>query len=322
MPKDKGRCGGLALLTSAAALLLVGQASAAGYADVAALQVALRAAGAYSGDVDGLRGPRTSDALLAFQERAGLVPDGIPGPLTRRALGDLGTPELGSRSLSFGTRGWDVAELQFRLAWHGFPSGPFDGAFGPALEAAVRRFQRFAHLPAIGIAGPRTIAALGRARPTSPLDLSAPVAGRLGDGFGPRGERLPCRARLRRSGRRAVIAARAAASCGPLPWEASATPSSFDTGQGVRTLYAHLSMIDVGLLDRVSTGTRLGLVGSTGRSTGPHLHFEVRVRARGPARRPRPRSTDTLCQCIHSREASRAACRGGRRGRASARGAP
>ncbi|MGH3142493.1 MAG: M23 family metallopeptidase, partial [Gaiellales bacterium] len=49
-------------------------------------------------------------------------------------------------------------------------------------------------------------------------------------------------------------------------------------GRGVRTLYAPLTRIDVKLLERVSTSTRLGLVGSTGDSTGPHLHFEVRVR--------------------------------------------
>ena len=49
-------------------------------------------------------------------------------------------------------------------------------------------------------------------------------------------------------------------------------------GSGVQALYAHLDQIDVGLLDRVALGVRLGTVGSTGRSTGPHLHFEVRVR--------------------------------------------
>jgi murein DD-endopeptidase MepM/ murein hydrolase activator NlpD len=49
-------------------------------------------------------------------------------------------------------------------------------------------------------------------------------------------------------------------------------------GSGVRTLYAHLARIDVRLLDRVGLGTQLGTVGSTGHSTGPHLHLEVRVR--------------------------------------------
>ena len=133
-----------------------GQPAGAGNADIAALQVALRAADAYVGPVDGWRGPETDEALLAFQQREGLEPDGIVGPRTRHALGRFGRPELGARSLAAGVRGWDVAELQFKLAWHGFPSGPFDGAFGPRLEAAVRRFQRFAHLPRIGIAGPRT----------------------------------------------------------------------------------------------------------------------------------------------------------------------
>lgn len=45
----------------------------------------------------------------------------------------------------------------------------------------------------------------------------------------------------------------------------------------VTSRYAHLSRLDVGVGSVVTTRTQLGLVGSTGRSTGPHLHFEVRV---------------------------------------------
>jgi murein DD-endopeptidase MepM/ murein hydrolase activator NlpD len=49
-----------------------------------------------------------------------------------------------------------------------------------------------------------------------------------------------------------------------------------DHGNGLSTLYGHLSKIKVKRGDSISRGTTLGLLGSTGRSTGPHVHYEIR----------------------------------------------
>lgn len=49
-----------------------------------------------------------------------------------------------------------------------------------------------------------------------------------------------------------------------------------DHGGGLSTRYGHLSSVEVAEGDEVARGERLGGVGSTGRSTGPHLHYEVR----------------------------------------------
>lgn len=59
-----------------------------------------------------------------------------------------------------------------------------------------------------------------------------------------------------------------------------------DHGDGRMTLYAHMSRIDVSVGQVVRRGERLGAVGSTGASTGPHLHLEVRDH--GAPRDPRP----------------------------------
>ena len=132
----------LPFLVAAVAVVAGPAANArAGSADVAALQVAMRALGLYPHPVDGITGPWTVGAVRSFQASHGLAVDGVAGPETLRALGRRGRPPLGSRPMRVGNRGFDVAALQFLLNSRGFGPGGLDGGFGPNTAAAVRRFQ-------------------------------------------------------------------------------------------------------------------------------------------------------------------------------------
>lgn len=51
-------------------------------------------------------------------------------------------------------------------------------------------------------------------------------------------------------------------------------------GNGLMTRYAHMSRFNAKVGDRVAPGETIGAIGNTGRSTGPHLHFEVRINGR------------------------------------------
>ena len=268
----------LALLAVLAAAGLIPQAAASD-PKVAALQVGLQTRGLYSGPIDGITGPATQNAIRKLQARARLTVDGVVGPKTRRALGLFARHRLGQRQLRIGYTGWDVASLQFRLAEQGFPSGDFDGVFGPRIDAALRRFQEYAGLEADGVAGPATLKALGRPPSTVPLPLAWPLtAPVVGDPFGPRGTRWHTGIDLPAPLGTPAYAARS----GEVVWagwrDGYGLLVTVAHGHGERSMYAHLSRMDVRVGVWIAEGVRVGLVGATGDATGPHLHFEVRVR--------------------------------------------
>ena len=168
----------------AAAAVVAAPAAAFTNPQIPGLQVALKARGHYHGAIDGIAGPMTAAAIREFQRSAGLAADGLPGPQTRRALGRLGRPLFGKRTLAEGAIGWDVSVLQFLLGWHGVASPHVNGNFGPGTRAAVIRFQRRMRLRPDGIVGPATRAALlnrGRtSRPSAPAPRPRYVV-RMGD---------------------------------------------------------------------------------------------------------------------------------------------
>jgi hypothetical protein len=273
------RAASLVAALIAACLIAPAVAAAAGNVNVAALQVALGARGLGVGTIDGYAGARTVAAVRALERRAGLPVDGVAGPRVRRALGRLGRPSLGSRAMHLGDVGWDVSALEFRLAWHGFPSGTFDGGFGQQVKAAVQAFQRWAGLAPDGVAGPATLRALrDHPIPSCPLRLARPSGAAIGDGFGPRGNRFHTGLDfVAGSGSpvRAAVGGRVAFA----GWfDGYGNVVVVHDASGVSTWYAHLSRFAVSKGEQLGTGALIGRVGATGDATGPHLHFEVRVR--------------------------------------------
>jgi len=140
----------------------------------AGLQVALRAQGLYRGAIDAISGPETVDATRAFQQMEGLPATGLADARTRAALGPLGRPLFGARTLHRGAFGWDVAVLQFLLVRQGI-SVPINAYYdGPTLHG-VRLMQQRLHLRRDGVVGPHTFSALVRKEPV-PLAHGVTIA--------------------------------------------------------------------------------------------------------------------------------------------------
>ena len=193
----------------------------------------------------------------------GIPLDAPPGSHAAR----LQPPQGPSRPLPFEVQAWQYEEQRLTVAnpRHVEPSKS-------DLERITRERQRID-------------AALGHydAGRSPELAMTVPVPGRRSSSFGLR-RYFNEQPRNPHSGMD-IAAPAGTPVLSPAPGRVTDTGDYFfngmtvfvDHGQGVVTMYCHLSEIDVKPGDEVATGTRLGRVGATGRVTGPHLHWGVAV---------------------------------------------
>jgi peptidoglycan hydrolase-like protein with peptidoglycan-binding domain len=275
-PSDKTAVRHLAISIVTAVVLAPSAFGARGDADVAALQVGLKARGLYTGPIDGLHGPATSAAVRRLTGPA--VPPAADLSAWRLRLGAYGRFTLGTRVLRPGVSGWDVAAFKFLLAWRGFPSGPLEAHYTQRTATAVRKFQLSVGLAADGAAGPATIAAARLTGPQPPSLALPPVALEPSGWFGPRGSRFHSGIDYPTpTGTTVAAAARGRVSFAGWDGGGYGYLVTIDHGGGLHTMYAHLSRVAVRVGQPIAAGATLGRSGASGLSDGPHLHFEVRL---------------------------------------------
>ena len=116
---------------------------------VTALQTDLATAGYYNGEIDGVYGPDTIEAVERLQEDSGLEVTGLMDPATQAALAEV----LGQQESA------QVAALQGILTTTGHYGGPIDGVWSLELEEALKEFQTELGVPATGVVDAATLRA-------------------------------------------------------------------------------------------------------------------------------------------------------------------
>jgi peptidoglycan hydrolase-like protein with peptidoglycan-binding domain len=154
------------------------QAQAAVHDYTAALQGSLGEAGYYKGEVDGVYGPATVEAVEAVQKAHGLPVTGTLDKATAAALQADVQAKGGAAAQSALA---STAAVQQTLKLAGFWNGPVAGTWTPALTDALKAFQTALKVPATGTVDAATVAALQEAiaevkspSPTSTAPASSP----------------------------------------------------------------------------------------------------------------------------------------------------
>lgn len=232
-----------------------------------------------------------------------LAPGAPMAPVSAIGGPSSATPAAAEPRLALGSRGQQVRDLQRELRRRGTRVS-VDGAYGPGTARAVSALQRRFRMIPTGVADAaflrrmglrlRGVASVAAAACTStvlgivdppppavvgstPPPILSPLRGTVSSPFGPRGGRMhegidiPCDTGFpvaAAAGGR-VVAAGYDGAYGNLV--------VIERDGGMSTAYGHLSQIAVSVDQLVGAGQQIGLVGSTGRSSGAHLHFEIRL---------------------------------------------
>jgi murein DD-endopeptidase MepM/ murein hydrolase activator NlpD len=226
-----------------------------------------------------------------------------PAPAAPVPAAPTTPPATATQQLRPGARGAAVKSLQRALRKRGI-AVPVDGAYGSRTRAGVRILQRRMKVRPTGIADARVLRRLGitvRAVASAPAGVrdssgsfdgypvpqpndttpSAagfvwPTNGMVSSPFGPRWGRMHEGIDIAAPVGRPVRAAKAGVVATAEMSGAYGNLVVIDHGNAEQTRYAHLSAFEVPKGTPVAIGQVIGRIGSTGRSTGPHLHFEIR----------------------------------------------
>lgn len=183
--------------------------------------------------------------------RADLFADALADAVA--ASGGLGVADAITRSLQPGGEPPPVAPAGLRSGLPGHPAAP------APLASPAPTFAEPLELPAEGSLtsgfGVRRDPLSGRMAPHTGIDVAAPTGAEI---------RAPVGGVVRSAGARGGYG----------------NAVEIDHGNGLSTLYGHASELLVSPGETVAAGQAIATVGSTGLSTGPHVHFEVRVSGR------------------------------------------
>ena len=174
-----------------------------------------------------------------------------------------------------------LAELGLHHAPHGIADAPTGGPFVPyRLASAASQFEGRVNRVSLARAQADKLA-----RVMAALPLRKPVTGEIDttSAFGVRLDPFLNRPAMHtgidfRGNTGEPIHATAAGTVTSAGWSGGyGRMIEIDHGNGLATRYGHLSAIEVKVGQTIRIGQVVGLLGSTGRSTGPHLHYETRI---------------------------------------------